>query len=326
VPFGIDELDDELARLQALRSSPPALAARAGRRRKVFSASVQQLGELLHASERVGLASAPLTLFYALAQGGRALAAARCRGPGDRYDFRGHGASVVHGPTLDETKIVLEPKGDARDGLSVVAEACASSLPSGTVTVARLWASLPLLTTAPGLGDGLPRPLHVHPRATNPQHEDYRLGGVILPLPTPPGGDDLSAAREQLAPYPAAASAALSHPRYPVHTADPALPMALEWLSPERTRPPLEDVCESFLGDLWLRPRVGDEDVVPTAFVTWWMLLLALSTEARYRPAEWTAAIDPDRSPLAVPLEVGLRRMVRVVPRMVLHSLTGRWV
>jgi hypothetical protein len=35
----------------------------------------------------------------------------------------------------------------------------------------------------------------------------------------------------------------------------------------------------------------------------WWALFLALSSVVRYEPALWTAAIDPDRSTLAVPLE-----------------------
>jgi hypothetical protein len=53
----------------------------------------------------------------------------------------------------------------------------------------------------------------------------------------------------------------------------------------------------------------------------WWGLLLGLSTFARYEPAAWTAAIDPEVSPLAVALERVLDIAQERIPSRVLAAL-----
>jgi hypothetical protein len=53
-----------------------------------------------------------------------------------------------------------------------------------------------------------------------------------------------------------------------------------------------------------------------------WALLQALSSLARYHPAEWTTALDPDRSEWAVSIEKVLRLGLDVVPRLVLMTLS----
>ena len=75
----------------------------------------------------------------------------------------------------------------------------------------------------------------------------------------------------------------------------------------------------------YLRPVLGPDDRVPSLLMTWWAVLLALSQLARYVPATWTAALDRDSSPLAIPIETALRTARRVMPQLVLHALTGRW-
>lgn len=49
-------------------------------------------------------------------------------------------------------------------------------------------------------------------------------------------------------------------------------------------------------------PRLGGANR-PGFVASWWAILLALSSFARYEPALWTRAIDVDRSQLAVPIE-----------------------
>jgi hypothetical protein len=90
---------------------------------------------------------------------------------------------------------------------------------------------------------------------------------------------------------------------------------------------PVSEVAEPYLGDLdlYLRPGLGAGSQVPSALMTWWAVLLALSQLARYVPAAWTAALDRANSILAVPIEAGLRTARRIMPRLVLHALTGRW-
>lgn len=55
-----------------------------------FGAALEQFEQLLGAAEVSGPASAPLPLFYALSQAGRAIAAARLPDH-QRWDFTGHG-------------------------------------------------------------------------------------------------------------------------------------------------------------------------------------------------------------------------------------------
>ena len=57
--------------------------------------------------------------------------------------------------------------------------------------------------------------------------------------------------------------------------------------------------------------------------MTWWAILFALSQLARYEPATWTSAIEPDGSALTVPIEEGLRTAKRSLPRLVYHGTTG---
>lgn len=54
----------------------------------------------------------------------------------------------------------------------------------------------------------------------------------------------------------------------------------------------------------------------------WWCLLYALSHLARYHPAAWTAALDPDKSQQAVPIEKALSMALAIVPRLVLLVLS----
>jgi hypothetical protein len=57
--------------------------------------------------------------------------------------------------------------------------------------------------------------------------------------------------------------------------------------------------------------------------MTWWGLLQALSQLARYEPAGWTAALTPDKSPLAVPIEQTLQHAMNLLPLWVLEALVA---
>ena len=66
-----------------------------------------------------------------------------------------------------------------------------------------------------------------------------------------------------------------------------------------------------------LRPGIGGAALSDLK----WALLFALSMLARYEPASWTAALDYDNSPLAVPLAVLLDTATEAVPALVLDAL-----
>ena len=52
-----------------------------------------------------------------------------------------------------------------------------------------------------------------------------------------------------------------------------------------------------------LRSGLGVTDAVPSILVTWWGVLLALSSLARYEPVAWRRALDIDKARTADPLE-----------------------
>jgi len=73
----------------------------------------------------------------------------------------------------------------------------------------------------------------------------------------------------------------------------------------------------------WLVPVVGEADDELPPLLLWWVLLFGLSVLARYEPAAWRAALDPDTSPLAVPLEELLDEAMVATPALLSEALTG---
>lgn len=97
----------------------------------------------------------------------------------------------------------------------------------------------------------------------------------------------------------------------------------LGWQSPDGTRRTVYTAATSYLWptSLWLIPALSSGDTLPPILL-WWCLLQTLSSLARYHPAEWTAALDPDGSQWAVSIEKVLRTGLDVVPRLVLLTLS----
>ncbi len=320
--WGFDQHVEETARVQALRATPPGHAADTPERRRVFGAALQQFDELLTAAGTVGAASAPLPLFYALSQAGRAVAAARC--PDDRWDFAGHGLRVdENAKDIGTTVVKPDARKGGRDAFSVVADATGSGKLTEPVELGALWASLPALDVAKGLGEGLPRAL---PIAPEPYRLDAQAGDLRLPSAAVP---DWAALDKQLRPYPSARDYKVRDwGEVYVGSQDRTdAVIILEWRGAHDTPRRLRDVCETYLDEMncYLWPAVGPNGAVLSPLMTWWATLLALSSLARYVPAAWTAALDRDESPLAVPLEAGLRYARRVLPRVVLHAITRSW-
>jgi hypothetical protein len=70
-------------------------------------------------------------------------------------------------------------------------------------------------------------------------------------------------------------------------------------------------------------PALGNSEAPLSQLMVWWALLFGLSIVARYDPALWTRALNPDSSPLAVPLESLLEEALEVVPALVLEPMFG---
>jgi hypothetical protein len=55
----------------------------------------------------------------------------------------------------------------------------------------------------------------------------------------------------------------------------------------------------------------------------WWVLLLGLSSIARYDPEQWISTLEVNTSKQAVPIEAALDSALVAVPELVLEALVG---
>jgi len=84
-----------------------------------------------------------------------------------------------------------------------------------------------------------------------------------------------------------------------------------------------DENAKKFNASLWQYLDQGylQPGQMPSGLMLWWMLLQALAALARYEPAAWTAAITPDRSKVAVPLEQTLQIAAMILPRLLREAL-----
>jgi hypothetical protein len=322
VPFvalwGIDP-EEDLARVRALRAYPPGFAAR-GKRRRVFGSALEQFEQLLAASHHVGPATAPITLFYSLSQAGRAIAAAHISDT-RRWELRGHGLEVkVKEQTLGET--VIEPKAQAgRDSFSVVATAVGSARITSSTTLSAAWAAVPGVWITPGLGQGEAPALLVEPEASGMEWVGRIWGDFADALPH--GEQASTLLRERLARYPGAEGVDVIRvvPRGEMRRDEPGA--FVSWRDPEGSARPLEEVAPPFIpgGANYVTPGLGANSDPISPLMAWWLVLFVLSSVARYEPALWARALDPDSSPTAVAIERALALWREIGPAAVLFAI-----
>ncbi|MFL5846261.1 MAG: YaaC family protein [Solirubrobacteraceae bacterium] len=314
--------NDAWRRIRSLRARRPLLAAD-GARRAVFGAALQQSEELFRASAAVGPASKPLPLFYALSQAGRAIAAAHNQA--SSWDYRGHGLGVEVDPTdLRRTVVDVKPKKGGSDAPSAVAVALDSAPLQGRLQLGQLCGALPELLPARELAGDALCALEVHPEGENPNwlsvlhpargriyaraHTEDEVrsllqrycatdGFVLLAPVGPPAGQ--------------IASVCLEWPGQPRYGATPGTKAVRS----------LAEIAERVDERFYLVPRLGTARDAPHRLLVWWALLLALSSLARYQPAEWIASLDVDESLLAVDLERTLSVAEDVLPNMIAQAL-----
>lgn len=326
--------------LRALRSSPPGSAGTDEDRRAVFTAALEQAEQFLTAASAAAYTTKPVQLFYALSQAGRAIAAVRADEP---WKIRGHGASVM--PNEDIATTTVEPNTSPLGALSVVARALRSQLWEGSVGLSALWASLPELPANPEIVREARQSLEVEEEYVDYQpptwsggvqittlQQPWRWSGytgrVALQVSNKPSDpEERRALVEQLlAAYPKAAGWSLAT-RWMTSNADnPGTePILVEWRREnedgEEIGIPPQLLTERYDGKLYFRPALGENRAVPSPLITWWGILLALSSLARYEPVIWRQALDIDNSAIAWPLEQGLRIAEQRLPELVLSAV-----
>ncbi len=304
-------------RLRALRASPPGLARARGARRQVFAASLGQFDELLTAAAAVGPASAPLPLYYALNQAGRAIAAARQQDP-LRWQPKRHGLFVGDPPpTLGGTVITPWKPGKGKaadDSFSVMADTIGSPRLTEATTLGALWAAAPNTERVKRLGASESPALRLEPVGAGQP-------SILGQLPGPITSSQAALRKRLERGYPLA--------RMGMNVSLGLLAgervAQVSWQTPTGVTRTLDGVTSRFPGPegaYYLMPGLGTNDDVLAPLMVWWALLYGLSHIARYQPAAWTRALDPLNSTLAVPIESTLVWAREMMPGVILEVLT----
>ena len=312
--FGLDPEYDRL-RIRALRATTLSRAPDP-RRRQVFTAALGQFDELLTAAATVGPASCPLPLYYALNQAGRAIVASRQMA--DRpWEPRWHGLTIKDPPGGSLQQTPITPQRHENSSFRLLAEATNTTALTEETTLANVWAAIPSLPR-PGLGAGCPRAL--------PLEVTHGVPPMSATLRRVEGLAAADGAEERLREYlqqtyPQAADGLQIESVAVEQASFEGVRAQLSWRAADGTVRDVYQATTRYLGGYWLLPQLNGAGDVLTPLMLWWCLLHALSQLARYHPAEWTAALDPDDSQWAVPIEQVLSPALSVVPRLVLNAL-----
>ena len=306
------------------RSGPIGNLENGSEAARIYRAALQQFEELMKASESTGPSSRPLTLFYALSQAGRAICAAH----GVSHP-RGHGLTLDPNPGELFSSTVRPSKHTPTGQFQAVANAVGSPSPSGPVELGALMASLPELCDELMQSADWARALPVWPV----DWEEYHVRNPEWIPALVVFGEEITISSDvirDLKRYPTAQSRAqLSRveaeqlPEMPRTPTPDGMGVRVYWRDEGRG---LDSVFPEyrFRNNRWLRPAVEAESPPPTPIAAWWLLLFGLSVLARYHPVLWVYSLDPDESPLAVPLERAMDEAIRAVPHLVLEALIGR--
>ena len=317
--WGVDPANDRSA-IRAMRSRPPGRAADDPARRRVFTAALGQFDELLDAANVAGAASRPLPLYYALNQAGRAIIAAH-QSPGRPWQPSLHGLTAQMPDDGSLQSVEIRPQARAADTgiLHLLAEAMNTPRLTHATTLAQVWAAIPNFPQ-PGLGAGCVRPVPLSITGWESQNGpkviaqfDHRWG--IPTLDKPP------VARLIRDYFPRAAPGLkVDHVEWTPHHFQSAR-AEIQWRNKDGSTSHPKQRAHQYFEGWWLLPGLNRHKEVLSPFMLWWTLLLALSTIARYHPAEWAAGLDPDEAWTTVPIEEVLRSALEVMPRLVLHAL-----
>lgn len=345
---------DSWRRIRRLRATPPFVAARDvdPRRTRVFQAALTQAEELWEAASAVGAASRPLPLFYCLSQAGRAICAAwKTEGP---WEPTGHGlSSRRQADDVGVPSFAVRVTREAEPMYGSVAEATDTTVFEGDATVAALWASLPDLPRAKEITAEQSQPLYIEsawpadgkrrtpldllgPKAAQltfprPRWAEPYEFGADEPLQSKRVEDDvlLQRIRDGLADYPMLAGATVEIEEIE-GTFQPLREPVIRVPDENGESKSLHQFADSVPAAAGrrsvyvVRPRIGSGDgEPPSQLMTLWALLYAFSQLARYHPALWVAALNPDESTIAVDLEHALDASLELVPDLLLPAISN---
>jgi hypothetical protein len=312
--------------VRALRADPPGLAASDEKRRGIFAAALQQAEELHGASAVAGYASQPLPLFYALSQGGRAIAAVRV--PGEDWAYHGHGLKAPPEQTGNDA-MAFTVQQTKQGAFPIIAETTGSAHLAQVTSLGALLATLPEVAAlvAPHVDHSPALPLFPDHETTSGPYASLApprsMSAVYFgPEAQLPSERQLEAMGQLLAPFPRAQGWAI---RPTEAYRNGRFGVGLYWPIEEgsaRGYKALDVVATRFEQTYFLRPGLGKEGEEMNLLMTWWASLFALSALARYEPARWRAALDVESSALGVVLEDVLDVAQARVPTLLYEAIT----
>jgi hypothetical protein len=231
---------------------------------------------------------------------GRAVLAAHAPQP---WEVHGHGLSIgIAGEKIGKTAIT--PSGA---GLFQAVAAVTGSDPlTEPITLAETWARIPLLPRSGDLAPDAPAIFAVDFVNAHQRLIRDEIGSLLTVA------EDFTSRQGD---YPEFADAEVS-----VTTQGEYVVIRLEF-SGAGDATDFDAALWPYFGQRYLRVSRGTGRE-PSGLMLWWMLLQALSQFARYEPVRWTAALAPDGSTLAVPLEEALQRAAVLLPRLLHEALT----
>jgi hypothetical protein len=263
-----------------------------------------------------------LLLFYALSQGGRAIAAARVV---NGWQIHGHGMGVETDQVL---KTILTPV--AKGAVPTVAAATGCPGFAGPLELGQLLVTLPEIAELVGEHVTAAPAIALHRDSTAAPSQAYMqlsppIGCSAIyygPEGALPPADQKRELEERLAPYRRARG-------WQIHstwgTSGGLRGIGLSWpLSDDEGRGGYRDlrsVSTPYLDRFYLRPGLGVDGGEISLLMTWWAALLGLSSLARYEPALWRAGLDADSSKIAAMLEAVLDAGQARVPELIAHAL-----
>lgn len=318
--------------LRSLRHDPPGFANGNGRgpRRATFQAALEQCEQFIRAAGGADYATRPLQLFYAMSQGTRAVVAASPR-VGQNWRVHGHGLSALTDePALPEVKVFANG-----DGLFQALAAVLDFPPlvrEERVRLGDLWPLVPESIEAPLDKDETLSAIMFWPGEW-PQHQTLygaQLAWIRSAVPRLYGQDKQAVARH-FARYPALQGLSWSvaqNVAWNVHDFAAELDVHLELIDGKRPDiiTPGSRLGARYCGqvgkEVFITPAIGSMTGPLHPTLAWWAVLLALSSLARYEPANWAKMIDVNRSSHATAVEHLLDDAIVRIPQMLLTILT----
>lgn len=317
-------LDAALRQLRHSRSNPVGRAATDARQRSIYTAALQQFEELLAAAKVSGPASRPLSLFYALSQGGRALVAAH----GDVDSVKGHGLAQHTKESLDHPfllEVARAPRRDKADAFGAVARAINTETLIAPVSVGELWTAIP---GAYNLPKDFWQPNWRPALDVVKDLSHHRPGGTMVRVVSWSGNplisdDDVPSDLYQRYPtLPAEVRGGLTTGQ----SIAPGQWMAdLAWDEETASLDQVAPTAVSYPHHV-LRPSLAQfaaDRVLTHELLLWWSLLFGLSLLARYEPETWVSALDVERSRAAVPIEAMLDQALEAIPLLLVDAILG---